>query len=239
MYERWLQQNNFIYFDGLRALSIISVIVFHAAPRFSVENSFTRIGHVGVDLFFVISGFLISSLLIREKRATGRINLRYFYARRALRIFPLYFGLLFFHLFIVYTFIRSRHPLEAQEFIANFKYYLTYTSNWFVSTKPDRRTIFAFAWSLATEEQFYLVWPPVLLILAGSARPLLFALSLLLLTSGLHTFSDSTSQLGWPLLHTIGSSIPPAICLGVIVAVVLHTPFGARLFQFISRKRGV
>src|ERR1039457_5358555 len=125
MYENWLKRNNFIYFDGLRAISILAVILFHAAPRFNINSCFIQSGYVGVDLFFVISGFLISTLLIREKSKYGKINLRYFYARRILRIFPLYYTLLIFHLFLAFFVIDIRHPIEAREFINNFKYFFT------------------------------------------------------------------------------------------------------------------
>ena len=130
---------------------------------------FTSIGASGVSLFFVLSGFLITTLLLREHDAHGRIGLRDFYARRALRIFPLYFAVL--ALYAAITFLTERDAQghlngAARLFASNLPYYATYTNNWFVDLKLNedgqRRVIFIFAWSLATEEQFYAFWPPVL-----------------------------------------------------------------------------
>lgn len=88
----FLRQRTFGSLDGLRAISIIGVVWHHTGADTGLRGM-TR-GFLGVDLFFVISGFLIVSLLLRERRRTGAISLRAFYARRLLRIFPLYYGVL-------------------------------------------------------------------------------------------------------------------------------------------------
>jgi len=235
-YEDWLSQKEFTYFDGLRTISIVAVIIYHASPHFSVANCYTNSGYIGVDLFFVISGFLITTLLIREKIRNGSINIRYFYTRRMLRIFPLYFSLLFFHLFLASYVIRARYPVESQTFIHNFWYFFTYTSNWFVKTREDMRTIFAFAWSLATEEQFYLIWPMVLFLFACSLRPLLFVFSLLLMTTALPLIPHNLTALLPPLFVTMATSVSPALCMGVILSIVLHSQSGEKLYLLLSNK---
>lgn len=160
--------------DGLRAVSILGVVWHHAGgTRFS-SGPLSR-GYHGVSLFFVISGFLITTLLLRERRHTGSISLRKFYLRRSLRIFPLYYAVL--ALYVAMVIYVERGSQAGVAFMHNLPFFATYTSNWFVPLGPDR-TIFYFAWSLATEEQFYLVWPWVVLHFGPRLRPLVFALSL-------------------------------------------------------------
>jgi len=162
-FSDYVANKRFESLDGLRAISIIAVIWHHTAPA-GVHAILAGLGAQGVQLFFAISGFLITSLLLRERERNGKIDLRAFYLRRSLRIFPLYYGTLL--LYIGLVFLLERHTAVGQAFFQNLIYFATYTSNLFVAL--DGRVIFYFAWSLAAEEQFYLVWPPLLLI-AGSA----------------------------------------------------------------------
>src|ERR1700733_8095947 len=91
-FDRFAAMRRFAALDGLRALSVIAVVWHHTSgtpgPAISAK------GYLGVDFFFAISGFLITTLLVREHAATKTISLRKFYARRALRIFPLYYATL-------------------------------------------------------------------------------------------------------------------------------------------------
>ena len=239
LHADWLRQKQFLFFDGLRALSILAVMVFHYAPRFGMETPLTHGGHEGVDLFFVLSGFLITTLLIREKQAYGRIDLGSFYARRILRIFPLYYTVLLAHLALVLFVLKDSHPQESAQFLHNLKYFLTYTSNWFVGRNEETRTIFYIAWSLASEEQFYLFWPPILFLCAGLARPMALMAGLLAVSQAFSLFAGEL-QLHLPgLLVKIISSVPPSICLGVLASLILHSEAGARWFNLLSRKATV
>jgi peptidoglycan/LPS O-acetylase OafA/YrhL len=85
--------NRFGSLDGLRALSVVAVIWHHSGGGM-VASEWAQHGHHGVTLFFAISGFLITTLLLRERDRHGAIDLRAFYVRRALRIFPLYYAVL-------------------------------------------------------------------------------------------------------------------------------------------------
>ncbi len=150
-FERFAGTRAFGSLDGLRCLSIVAVVWHHSRLQASGPGLLAH-GFLGVDLFFVISGFLITTLLLRERRQTGSISLGRFWMRRTLRIFPPYFALLFgvaLALGVVFPSARMREP-----FFAELPYLLTYTSNWIEVT-----TLFGITWSLATEEQFYLVWP--------------------------------------------------------------------------------
>ncbi|MFZ6732636.1 acyltransferase family protein [Undibacterium sp. Ji42W] len=184
----YLSNNRFASLDGLRAISIIAVIWHHTAPT-GINEVLAGIGAQGVQLFFAISGFLITTLLLRERERNGKIDLKAFYLRRSLRIFPLYYGTL--ALYIVLVYVLESHSEPGQAFFHNLIYFATYTSNIFVTL--DGRVIFYFAWSLAAEEQFYLVWPP-LLLLAGSVKRasiILISVIAVCITSqiaGLHAF---------------------------------------------------
>jgi hypothetical protein len=154
-HRSFLDQRYFPLLDGLRCLAILGVVWYHAAAPSYASGPLSR-GFEGVSLFFVISGFLITTLLLREQSETGDISLRSFYLRRTLRIFPVYYGVLAFYALLV--FLQERHSTAGAQFWHNLPFFMTYTSDWFVNADSDR-VIFLFSWSLATEEQFYLFWP--------------------------------------------------------------------------------
>ena len=142
--------------DGLRALSVLAVVWHHTAgtgaagpggsrqPRGRVLLRDQRLPHH-------------DARCCASKRATARVSLRDFYARRTLRIFPRYYATL--GLYVLLTLGTGRRDTAAgQDCVANLPSFLTYASNWFV--EHGESVTFYFAWSLATEEQFYLFWPP-------------------------------------------------------------------------------
>jgi peptidoglycan/LPS O-acetylase OafA/YrhL len=153
--------------DGLRALAIAPVVWHHATPR-PLEGALGR-GPLGVDLFFAISGFLITTLLLHEEK----ISLKEFWIRRSLRIFPLYYFVL--GLYVAHALAYG----DRHDFLGSVPVYATYTSNWL----PHSET-FAFAWSLASEEQFYLLWPLVLRFGRGRFVPALVMLAFVVVARG-------------------------------------------------------
>ena len=214
-YEAYRRTRFFASLDGLRCLSILAVIWHHAGwQKVPGEWALAGTGYLGVHLFFVISGFLITTLLLREREDTGRISLRDFYIRRSLRIFPLYYTVV--GLYVLTVFLFERNSADAREFFANLPLFLTYTSNWFIQL--EGRVIFYFAWSLAAEEQFYLVWPTIEKAFAGLAIPAIIGAVLLARA----VVERTAPQAG--LWATILLSIPPAILSGVLLAHVLHAP---------------
>jgi peptidoglycan/LPS O-acetylase OafA/YrhL len=151
--------------DGWRALSIVLVLGAHTAlttgfPQ-RLEGPFHHLfdGHMGVRFFFVVSGLLITWLMLGEERKTQKVNLRNFYARRALRILPVYFAFLIVAGIIQY-FTTCDHDFTT--WIAN----LTFTRDFF----PGGNTLSNHFWSLAVEEQFYLLWPFLFVWLAPAVR---------------------------------------------------------------------
>ncbi|MFI5154735.1 MAG: acyltransferase family protein [Chitinophagales bacterium] len=216
----YLSKKRFSSLDGLRAISIIAVIWHHSAPKW-VDANIIHIGAYGVTLFFAISGFLITTLLLREREHTGRINTKAFYMRRVLRILPLYFGVLLIYIFVVAT--MEKDPAIKQGFFDNLVYFATYTSNLFV--KLDGRVIFYFSWSLAAEEQFYLVWPPLLYLIAKTSKEFIL-LSIVMAALILDRIFFASHILGF---------IPLAIVGGSLLAVSLHTKRG---FDILNRFLG-
>jgi peptidoglycan/LPS O-acetylase OafA/YrhL len=162
--------------DGLRAISIVLVLVSHLVytERFPLPKGIDpvwldRLGPLGVRVFFVISGYLITSLLLKELETNKSINLGKFYFRRTLRIFPPYY---FFILVMIMLNKLNWVELSGRDIIHAF----TYTVNYY----PERSWVIGHGWSLSVEEQFYLLWP-ALLLLSGKRRGLWIALAFFLL----------------------------------------------------------
>jgi peptidoglycan/LPS O-acetylase OafA/YrhL len=140
--------------DGIRAVAIVAVMLFHTTvPAFGA-------GYLGVDMFFVLSGYLITTLLVGEYDRTGAVRLRAFYARRALRLYPaLILMVLLFLPFgaTVAIFVDTRANYVAGSVAA-----LLYVSD--IPAALHHLYALQHTWSLAVEEQFYLVWPPILVV---------------------------------------------------------------------------
>jgi peptidoglycan/LPS O-acetylase OafA/YrhL len=147
---------------------VIAVVWHHTGSGAFADVWILQQGHFGVDFFFAISGFLITTLLLREHRRNGAISYRKFLARRAFRIFPLFYAVL--SLYVVLTLLTRRDTAEAHQFFRNLPAFATYTSNWFVDLQQGTSVTFYFAWSLATEEQFYIFWPPLLALMLAKGR---------------------------------------------------------------------
>lgn len=147
--------------DGLRAVSVGMVFTVHALPALRFP------GGLGVDVFFVISGFLITRILLKEYRRDGRIDLRAFYLKRALRLYP---ALLLACVAFIVFFVALRHalplPLLKVTGIA-----LAYAANIWMTATGGYIGHLSHTWSLAMEEQFYLVWPILLLVVLRFRYP--------------------------------------------------------------------
>jgi peptidoglycan/LPS O-acetylase OafA/YrhL len=220
VHSQFLLQKRFNSLDGLRAISILAVIWHHTAPSW-VHPVLAHLGAQGVTLFFAISGFLITTLLLRERDRRGRIDFKAFYMRRSLRIFPLYYGVLL--LYVVLVGLIEKNSAVGQAFFNNLPYFLTYTSNLFVPL-DDGRVIFYFAWSLAAEEQFYVLWPAAL-HLAGKLGRAAGVLVVILLAG----------VAGQLMGHRFLSAVPLAIVMGALWALALHSP---QAFQAVARALG-
>lgn len=150
--------------DGLRALAVGVVYVFHATQRLS------RGGFIGVDIFFVISGFLITALLFKEWNKYASINFKNFYIRRALRLLPALVLMLTIYLIATQTFWRGLVAGATEQAWGDVLIVLFYVSNWTRALGFGRPNVLGHAWSLSTEEQFYMLWPPILYLLLRYVR---------------------------------------------------------------------
>ncbi|MFA7273180.1 MAG: acyltransferase [Crocinitomicaceae bacterium] len=143
--------------DGLRAVAAVAVVISHIElikKGNKLSNYSSHIenwGNLGVVLFFVLSGFLITTLLLKEKKSENSINLKYFYLRRILRIWPLYFLILMLSAYIFNYSPSWLTLLLCSTIFPNFAHALA--SGWTVSPQ---------IWSIGVEEQFYLFWPTIL-----------------------------------------------------------------------------
>ncbi|MGW0855482.1 acyltransferase family protein [Streptomyces sp. NPDC002690] len=197
--------------QGLRAVAVGLVVLSHAGVA-GVAG-----GYVGVDVFFVISGFLITSLLLREHASTGRVSIRAFYARRALRLLPAASLVTVATLAGAWAFLSKARlaeyagdALSSALYLVNFRLARSGTDYLAQDSPPSP---FQHFWSLAVEEQFYLVWPLLLLLALRLARgryarvalPLgavclgSFALSVLLTRSSASWAYFSTPARAWEL----------------------------------------
>jgi peptidoglycan/LPS O-acetylase OafA/YrhL len=149
--------------DGLRGLAVLAVIAYHAGVPFAQRG-----GAIGVTLFFVLSGYLITTLLLREIAASSRVRLVNFYARRALRLLPAM--VLVVAAVSVYA-VWFAPAGQGDQHLRAVPYVLLYLGNWY-------RAFHGFGslgaldhtWSLSVEEQFYLLWPPVVVVVLLAAR---------------------------------------------------------------------
>lgn len=155
--------------QGLRAIAVLSVVLYHFWPA--------RLpgGYIGVDIFFVISGFLITAHLMRELTATGTVRLGQFWARRARRLLPASLLVLLFCAVVVmspYLMPTSALPNEVREILASTFYvenwYLTLNSADYLGNSGEPTTVQHY-WSLSLEEQFYVMWPLIMLLAAWIA----------------------------------------------------------------------
>jgi peptidoglycan/LPS O-acetylase OafA/YrhL len=171
LYER-LQRRQIPALDGVRMIAVFLVILYHFG--------FTAVpGAHGVMLFFVLSGFLITWLLLEEQATTGTVSLTAFYWRRTLRIFPAFYA---FWLFVVVVgLLRSGDPPSAHAWSAFF-----YVSNYYSALNAHPVNAFSHTWSLGIEEQFYLIWPFVFLQCRGNLRLLTKVLGAVIVVVAIH-----------------------------------------------------
>ena len=161
--------------DGLRFFSFFAVFLLHCLVTDSAiihEAAWFRLAKqlshadLGVSFFFVLSGFLITYLLLQEKRWRGKIDVGSFYVRRVLRIWPLYFFCVFYG-FVITPYLRT---LMGQSPVENANPYLsaTFLNNFDrIRNGPPQSAVLGVLWSIAVEEQFYLIWPLLLLVIPG------------------------------------------------------------------------
>ncbi len=222
--------------DGLRFFAFFVVFLHHALPNpenpYGFANFFLTLlkknGWVGVDLFFVLSGFLITSLLLKERSQFGKFSLKNFWIRRALRIWPLYYLALingFLLTPIIYTNFFNENVYTAQrlyELTHQLPLYLTFLGNWSVVLYSYSSFFnISHLWTISVEEQFYLLWPIILLFCKKPSRIIIIG-SLIVLISLLVRFILSLLGVGHPGIYVNTLARIDILCFGSIIAVLHH-----------------
>ena len=224
--------------DGLRALSVCAVIAYHA------NVSFMPGGFLGVEVFFVISGFLITTLLMEEQISTGRVSLRGFWLRRFRRLMPALFIMLLVTLVVISFFSTASAPDFRRDVLAG----VAYVSNWWQIFGVDTPyfgsgtlPVLRHLWSLSVEEQWYLVWPLVFMVCTRNGRVRYVVLGVVacvasfgvMVGTALAFVADDESRTNLLYLgtHTRSSGIVLGAALALLRPTVVKPPAGKRLVE--------
>jgi len=215
-YDEYHQRSYFAGLDGLRALAILMVI-FHHVPRGAADSMYAlyQNGRYGVSLFFLVSGYLICTLFLREEQQRGKISLKGFYARRAIRLFPLYYLMLAVQAAAVFG-TNLYQPESVVLFAEKLPSYIFYYSN-LVPTATDGP--FFFAWSLAVEEQFYLWFGFAIVFLPRRALLALVSAALLIKIACFNLFGPLDVQ---TQAYRVLFSYREPLLVGVLLGFALH-----------------
>lgn len=235
-YEEFRAKRYFPSLDGLRAIAILMVFTEHPDDRRLLEHLH---GGNGVTVFFVLSGFLITTLSLREEGRSGRLDVRSFFVRRVFRIAPVYFLVLAFYVFMVM--VVKYQPERHDTFVDQLPYYAFGFPEHGHFFAVDRTLLppFAGSWSIGIEEKFYLLWPLIGFVALAGAFARRFWLCVV---------AGTLCALA-PLWFTNGAYLEPYvhIFIGCAVALLMHDPrtfpwmrklattpvFGATLLAFL------
>jgi peptidoglycan/LPS O-acetylase OafA/YrhL len=224
-YTQYRDVSYFPSLDGIRAISVLLVITVHME---FVDLQWLS-GTTGVTAFFILSGYLITTLALREEWSRGRLCLSAFYIRRSFRILPAYYSVL-----AIYAILILLLPIPATEqrraaFLTALPYYLGYMNEFGVRA-AFWQSPFSQSWSLGIEEKFYLLWPAVAFILLKQSNILrvLFILS----CTGIYFFTSELWVVRFLWIHAYIN-----ILLGCLVAILLHTPEAYKRLSTIGRPK--
>ena len=207
--------------NGMRGVAVLLVFFFHAGvPGFG--GAF-----IGVDIFFILSGFLITALLLQEYQHHSRIHLKQFYLRRILRLFPAL--LLLLVVYLVFFFSRFPDPASRLHHLQDALIALFYAANWTRAFDLGRPDVLGHCWSLSIEEQFYALWPMLLLgLLRFPGRRRSFAILLLFLASwGWRLFLLERGA-GWDRVYNGFDTRADMLLAGCLLASLWHDGHLAR-----------
>jgi peptidoglycan/LPS O-acetylase OafA/YrhL len=207
--------------DGVRGVAIALVLLSHVA-----QDRVTSAGWIGVDLFFVLSGFLITGILWDSRERRHRV--RTFYVRRALRILPLYYGVLV-AVFVAVAVVHSLHTDQNRQLFREQWWYWAYVPNWLIALRHrvDGGSL-AWFWSLAIEEQFYLVWPLIVWHASGRTivRVCLGTLVAGLVIRSVLVFTHADAYASRPLVYMLTPCRLDGLVVGSLIAMKVRDPGG-------------
>lgn len=236
--DGYAEFRNTAYFpslNGIRAICALMVLKIHTEWSVPGAPRIFDCGFLGVDMFFAISGFLIVTLLLREREAGGRIDLKQFYVRRTLRIFPIYYLLVgFLFVLAVGTYGHSTKTWDAYKW--SFPVFLLYLQD----AVPVFMGVLFHTWSLSMEEQFYLIWPSIERFLRRAwIVPVLMALIVFNELFNFRVFDGWIVDVYGPQgLHRPLFLITfTPILLGVLAAHLMHDPRTGRVVAAVLHNR--
>lgn len=201
--------------DGIRGFAIFFVMIFHTGiPLF-------KGGFIGVDIFFVLSGFLICSILLKEHALNHKINLKHFYLRRILRLAPALLLLLAAYFLISYFSLFSQSKANFDSILIA----LFYSSNWVRAFNLHEMGLLSHTWSLSIEEQFYMLWPALLIVLLRirSKKTVAIIISLIAISSWILRIILAYSGTAVERLYNGLDTRADALLTGCILAVILSS----------------
>lgn len=226
-HDEYMAMKRFPALDGLRAIAAVIVVFSHFADAQWLWLS----GWVGVYIFFVLSGFLITTLLLREQDRFSRISLKNFYIRRTFRILPPYLVILAF----IVAFCYLRGEFGSRGFPTALPYYLTFL-NEFLPSVPipgSPNNFFSGSWTLGVEEKFYLVWPALMVVagVAAARRRIYIAMgALAVLIVGIPFTGGWAMNFSLTLVYT--STVHYVILLlGAVLAILMHSKRGFSMIR--------
>jgi peptidoglycan/LPS O-acetylase OafA/YrhL len=231
------RQSAFTYIpalDGLRFLAFFLVFLHHTLPLVvlsdpdanRIKDIIQHRSWVGVDLFFILSGFLITAILLHERNTYGTYSIRNFYIRRCLRIWPLYFLMLLLGYFVLpiicktlgstgYSDVRYQSEIVTQSPL-----YVSFLGNWAVVINGYSKFPFiAHLWTVSVEEQFYLIWP-VLLLFMKTTKRFAWAFTLLLSIPAITRSILFNYDIEHPGVYANTFARIDTIAIGAIIAVI-------------------
>lgn len=248
--------------DGLRFFAFLLVFLHHSLLNISSSNPISNFflviiqknGWIGVDLFFILSGYLNTILLLRERQFYGKFSIKKFLLRRALRIWPLYFLAVFFGFFLVpflsvYFFGNDySDPKFANQINTQLPFYMSFMGNWAVALHGyGYFTMIAPLWTISLEQQFYFLWPFMLLLLTDLKKSL-FIGSVIISAAVFTRFFLAISKIHHPGIYTNTFARMDILIIGAIfglivfykplflskVSVLTKTPFVLVSFPLLS-----
>ncbi len=221
-----LSQKKIPSLDGLRAVAVLLVILNHLQVRYVPDGR-------GVLTFFVLSGFLITWILLNESSRYGDISVKNFYIRRVLRIFPAFYVFWFLHLWALLVFQRALTKSSIIDYVSSF----FYVSNYRFALSHAAHHSIAHTWALSIEEQFYLVWPLVFALyqfdLRRLSRLLLIAIAAIDLYRVVLFFGFHVSD-GW--LNVTFDSRADHLLIGCLLGVSLKRGVLPRFWTFLTSR---
>ncbi|MFT5709798.1 MAG: peptidoglycan/LPS O-acetylase OafA/YrhL [Halioglobus sp.] len=206
--------------DSIRGIAVLLVVSMHVEYYFFDSNmSWIPGGFLGVDLFFVLSGFLITNILLSDFTRHGKLSYRKFYINRLLRLFPA-LALLLLAYFTLSKLIPTAQPMEFDTIFAILFYYF----NWFLLSTLDVPEGMGHMWSLAVEEQFYLLWPALLALVLRHLKPVryvVFALVVLIASVAVWRAYLWNLDTNWLFLYVRTDTRADSILVGALLAYLL------------------